>query len=102
MDKITTINDKIEKLKKQKIRIQAQQAVLFQHEAEKIFGNSFSPEVALVMLSEWTTATDSKKKEWTNRANSFRFSSVQNSQGKTAIPEPTSHQNGKTQTAENG
>jgi hypothetical protein len=102
MDKLTWFNDRIEKIKKEKLKFQTQQAIQFRREAEKLFDDSFSPEIALAVLSEWKTATDTKKKEWANKANSFRLASVQRVQQKTAIPEPTAHQNGKTPPAENG
>ena len=72
MDKITNIDDKIEKLKKKKIRMQTQKAILFLKEAERIFKDAFSPDIALAMLSEWNTASETKKKEWTTRSHSFR------------------------------
>lgn len=101
MDKITRFNDRIEKIKKDKLKYQTQQAILFRREAEKLFDGSFSPEIALAVMSEWKTATDSKKKEWTNKSNSFRLSSVQRTQRKTEMPKPTAYQNGTATTAEN-
>jgi hypothetical protein len=102
MDKITHFNERIEKLKKGKLKFQTQQAILFRREAEKLFEKDFKPEIALAVLSEWNTATETKKKEWTNKANSFRFASVQNARSKIEAPSSESHQNGKAQTAENG
>ena len=83
MDKITTIDHKIEKLRQKKQKLQTQQAALFMKEVEKVFENNFSPEIALAVLSDWGTATESKKKEWTTRSHSFRVVSAQNVQRKT-------------------
>ena len=52
-------------------------------EAEKIFKDGFSPDIALAVLSDWTTASETKKKEWTTRSHSFRSVSVQSAQQKT-------------------
>ena len=73
MDKITNIEKRIEQLKKRKTKFQTQQAVLFTKGAEKIFKENFAPDLALAVLSEWTTASETKKKEWANKAHSFRF-----------------------------
>jgi hypothetical protein len=92
MDRLTTIDNKIEKLRKQKIKLQTQQALLFTKEAEKIFEDGFSPDIALAALSDWKTATESKKKEWTTRSHSFRASSLKNSHPKVETHNPTSLQ----------
>lgn len=102
MDKITTIDHKIDRLRKQKTKIQTQEAVLFRHEAEKIFEKNFTPELALAMMSDWTTASDAKKKEWTNKSHSFRTAPLQRAQRKNESLDPTDHQNGKTSSTENG
>ena len=83
MDKLTNIDEKIERLKKKRLKLQNQQAVLFTKEAEKIFEEGFSPDIALAVLSEWTTASDTKKKEWIARSHSFRSVSVRSTQSKT-------------------
>lgn len=93
MDNIANINEKIVKLKKKKIRMQTQKAVLFLKEAEKILKDAFSPDIALAMLSEWTTASDSRRKEWTSRSHSFRNVSVQSARPKTETVDPTPLQN---------
>jgi hypothetical protein len=77
MDKLTNINNRIESLKKRKAKLQTQQAVLFTKEVEKIFKESFAPGMALAVLSDWTTASETKKKEWANKAPFFRFTSPQ-------------------------
>jgi len=86
--KVLNIDHKIDRLKKQKARIQVQQAVLFMKEAEKIFQDGFAPDIALTVLSDWTTAPEPKKKEWENRAHSFRPASMQRAQRKTQTRDP--------------
>ena len=90
MDDIANIDDRIIKLKKKKIRMQTQKAVLFMKEAQKIFKDGFSPDIALAVLSDWTTASESKKKEWTNKSHSFRPVSAQSAQRKLETPRPES------------
>lgn len=82
MDKIINIDNKIDQLKKKKQRIQMQQAILFRQEAEKIFENGFSPDIALAVLSDWKTASEIKKKEWTARSHSFRTAPNGNTRAK--------------------
>ncbi|MBA3814797.1 MAG: hypothetical protein H0X26_10030 [Alphaproteobacteria bacterium] len=88
MDKLTRFNDRIEKLKKEKLKFQTQQAVLFRREAEKLFDDSFSPEIALAVLSDWRTATDAKKKEWAAKTHLFRPASLQHIRKKIETPAP--------------
>lgn len=102
MDKITRFNDRIEKIKKEKLKYQTQQAILLKREAEKLLNNNFSPELALVILSDWQTATEAKKKEWMNRSNSFRTNVLQHAQQPTGTRDATAHKNGKESAAENG
>lgn len=87
-DKLANIENRIEQLKKKKTKLQTQQAVLFTKEAEKIFENSFSPEIALAVLAEWKTATELKKKEWTIRSHSFRIQPLQIDRAKTETSHP--------------
>jgi hypothetical protein len=89
MDKLANIDNRIEQLKKRKAKIQTQQAVLFTKEAEKIFAEGFSPDIALAVLSDWTTASDHKKKEWTARAHSFRTVSIQKARPKAETHDST-------------
>lgn len=89
MDNIANIDDRIVKLKKKKIRIQTQKAIIFMKEAEKIFKDAFSPDIALAVLSDWNTASKTKKKEWTTRSHSFRTVSVQSAPRKAAAIDPT-------------
>lgn len=53
------------------------------------------------MLSDWNTASETKKKEWMSKSNSFRPASVQSAQQKSTAREPTAHQHGTTQAVEN-
>lgn len=93
MDQIINIENKIEQLKKKKQRIQTQQAILFRQEAEKIFQDGFSSDLALAVLADWKTATDAKKKEWTARSHSFRPVNVQNAEPKAKTHNSTDQQN---------
>ncbi len=102
MDKITTIDYKIEKLKQKKAKIQTQEAVLFMKEVEKIFKEGFSPDIALAVLSDWATATESKKKEWTTRSHSFRKLAIQNAQQKTKTHHSADLQKWKAKANPNG
>lgn len=102
MNKISVINEKIEKLRKQKTRVQLQEAVLFKREAEKIFDKVFSPDLALAVMTDWSTATESKKKEWTNKSNSFRPVFFPEAQQKSMPRESTLQQNGKETADKNG
>lgn len=71
---IIRIEEKIQQLKKKKEKIQIQQALLFMKEAQKIFKEDFSPEMALLVLSEtWTSATETQRQEWKKRGHSFRL-----------------------------
>jgi hypothetical protein len=88
MNKLTHIDQKIERLKKKKTKIQLQQAVHFIKEVEKIFQEGFTQDLALAVLSEWTTASDTKKKEWASKSYSFRPVSVHHAQRKTQTREP--------------
>ena len=89
MDNIANIDDRIVKLKKKKIRMQTQKAILFMKEAQKIFKDAFSPDIALAVLSDWSTASEVKKKEWTSRSHSFRTVSVSNTRQKTEARDST-------------
>lgn len=102
MSKVSAINERIEKLKKQKIRAQLQEAVLFRRETEKIFDKGFSPELALAVMTDWSKAPESKKKEWENKANSFRPIFFPEPQQKSAPRTPAPHQNGKESAEKNG
>lgn len=94
MDKLNHIDEKINHLKKQREKVQLQQAILFHKEAQKIFQDGFSPDLALSILSEtWGTATEKQQTEWKKRGCDFRSSSVQGSSKRPQSPEPTAQQN---------
>ncbi|MBA3814865.1 MAG: hypothetical protein H0X26_10395 [Alphaproteobacteria bacterium] len=52
MDKLIRIDEKIDRLKKQREKMRIQQAILFMREAQKIFEDDFVPDIALGILSE--------------------------------------------------
>ena len=89
---ILRIDEKIQALKKKKERIQTQQALFFIKEAQKILKDEFSPQVALLILSEtWTQATKTQKEEWRKRGPSFRSLYLQHDEKKTPPINPTPH-----------
>ena len=55
MDKLSHIDEKINRLKKQREKVQLQQAIFFHKEAQKIFQDGFSPNLALNILSDCDT-----------------------------------------------
>ena len=75
---LVRIDKKIQALKKKKEKIQIQQALLFMKEAQKIFSENMSQNLALVILTEtWAKASNSQKEEWQKRARFFCVSSPQ-------------------------
>lgn len=93
IEQLTTIDEKIARLKKRREKVQTQQAIFFMREVQKIFQNSFSPEMVLSILSEiWSTASENQKQNWKKRRHSFRSSSTQKPQQKPAVLEPISQQ----------
>lgn len=87
IDQITNINAKIESLRKQKAKIQTQQAICFVRETQKILRDDFTPEVALNILTEtWRSASESQKQNW-RREGDFQPSVVK--QGFSAPNLPT-------------
>jgi hypothetical protein len=89
---ILRIDEKIQALKKKKERIQTQQALLFAKEAQKILKDAFSPQVALLILSEtWAQASKTQKEEWRKRGSSFRSFHLQQDKKKTPPINPTPH-----------
>lgn len=88
---LVRIDKKIQALKKKKEKIQIQQALLFMKEAQKIFSENVSQNLALVILTEtWAKASNSQKEEWQKRARSFRISSPQQLEQKT-LPIDATH-----------
>jgi len=70
---LSQFEQKIEQLKKKKEALQSKQALQLLKEAQKILGEEFTPELALVVLADsWKSANDSKRKEWTSSTYSFR------------------------------
>jgi len=90
MDNLQKIDEKILRLKKRHEKVQTQQAISFMREAQKIFQDRFSPDMALGILPEtWTTASETQKTEWKKRGRDFRPPLVQNNQERTQTPEAT-------------
>jgi hypothetical protein len=93
IDQLTTIDEKIQRLKKRREKVQTQQAIFFMREVQKIFEDGFSAEMALGILSEtWETASEKQQAEWKKRGATFRPSSVQKSSKKSQPPDAASQQ----------
>jgi hypothetical protein len=93
IDQLTSIDEKINRLKKKKERVQTQQAIAFMWEAQKIFQTDFSSDIVLSILSEtWGMASEKQQAEWKKRARDFRPSSAQGSIKKSQSLEPASQQ----------
>lgn len=91
---VMRIDEKIQQLKKKKEKIQTQQALLFVKEAQKIFKEEFSPDMALTILATtWSKASKTQKEEWQKQAYSFRQLSFQKDNKKAQAPEPTYYEN---------
>ena len=92
-DKLMNIDEKIQRLKKRREKVQTQQAISFMREAQKIFQDVFSPDMALGILSEaWGAASETQKQNWRKRGRDFRPASLQNNRQKPQTPEPTPQQ----------
>ena len=84
-NQITNINAKIDRLRKEKAKMQTQQAICFMREAQKILRDGFTPEVALGILSSmWETASKTQKQHW--KRNNFQPSVVKQSSLTSDIP----------------
>jgi len=77
-DRLTHLDERIHQLKKKREKVQAQQALSFMRESQKLLKEDFSPILALTILTEsWTTAPDPKKENWKKRSQTFPNSSSQ-------------------------
>ncbi|OJW52794.1 MAG: hypothetical protein BGO67_10445 [Alphaproteobacteria bacterium 41-28] len=64
-DRLNHIDEKIHQLKKKREKVQAQQALSFLKETQKIFKDEFSTPLALAMMAEsWAAAPETKKESW--------------------------------------
>lgn len=94
---VVRIDEKIQLLKKKKEKIQNQRALLFMKEAQKIFKEEFSPNMALKLLKDhWNGASKTQKAELATRAGSFPISASKTLK-KTEKHNPTPEQIGKTE-----
>lgn len=88
---VIRLDEKIQRLRKKKERIQTQQAVLFIKEAQQIFEEDFSPGIALLILSEtWKGASEIQKEQWKKRGHSFQLSSFRQSRPEAPVSETIS------------
>lgn len=93
IDQLTNIDEKIHRLKKRREKVQIQQSIHFMREAQKIFQDNFSLDVALGILSEtWNSASDTQKQNWRKRSDSFRPSSIKDFRKKAPASEPAHQQ----------
>ena len=73
MKSITSLEDKIEKLTKQKEELTKKVSLSLYNDLSKKLGDDFSPGLILAILSDTWDKADSKIKEgWINSANSFQ------------------------------
>lgn len=92
-DRLTHINEKIHQLKRKKEKVQAQQALSFMKETQKIFKEEFSAGLALTILTDsWGSAPETKKESWKKRSQAFPSSSLQRDGKKDHAIQPTPHQ----------
>lgn len=92
-DRLTHLDEKIHQLKRKKEKVQAQQALSFMKETQKIFKEEFSAGLALTVLTEsWGSAPETKKENWKKRAQIFPSSSLQKHGKKDPTIQPTTHQ----------
>ncbi len=77
MDKLIHINERSDRLKKQREKMRTQQALLFMRDTQKIFEDDFVPDIALGILSEmWGAASEKQKEEWKKRGTSQKRSKL--------------------------
>ncbi|MDI9634457.1 hypothetical protein QM565_01440 [Geitlerinema splendidum] len=92
-DRLTHLDEKILHLKKKREKAQAQQALSFMKETQKIFKEEFSAGLALTVLTEsWGSAPETKKESWKKRSQTFPSSSLQRDGKKDQPIQPTTHQ----------
>lgn len=63
--RLLTAEARIDRLKKQREKLQFQQALLFFKETQKIFEKAFSPDLALFVLKDaWKKSSETQKEKW--------------------------------------
>lgn len=91
--KLTQIDEKIQQLKKKREKLQIHQSLSFLKEAQRIFKEEFSPEIALVVLDNcWRTSSDKQRKEWQAQIPHFHLSHKSHCQ-KDKFPQSTAYEN---------
>lgn len=92
-DRLTHLDEKIHQLKRKKEKVQAQQALSFMKETQRIFKEEFSAGLVLTVLTEsWGSAPETKKESWKKRSQIFPSSSLQRNGKKDQPIQPTAHQ----------
>jgi len=73
MKSITTLEEKIEKLTKQKEALTRKISLSLYNDLNKRLGEDFSPELVLSIISDtWEKADDKTKEGWINSAKTFQ------------------------------
>jgi hypothetical protein len=91
-DRLTHLDEKIHLLKRKREKVQAQQALSFMKETQKIFKEEFSAGLALTILTEsWGSAPETKKESWKKRSQTFPSSSLQRDGKKDLTIQPATH-----------
>src|SRR3990172_7784936 len=68
-DMLSSLNEKIEHLKKKRERVETQLALSFMKETQKIFKEYFSAELALTLMKEsWGAIPETTRKTWKQRS----------------------------------
>ena len=91
-DQLSHIDEKIHQLKKKREKVQAQHALSFMRETQKLFKEAFSAQLALTVMTEsWGAAPETKKESWKKRSQTFPSSPFQTQGKKDPEIEPTDH-----------
>lgn len=94
IDKLATIDKKLQTLKEKREQLVTQEALTLLKETKRIFKEEASAGLALTVLREsWSSASETQKQNWRKRGHSFRPSPLQGNSTKTQTPDPTHHQN---------
>lgn len=76
MSRLKEIDEKIIKLKKLKVDVEAREAKELYQKLKRTIGDLFTPALAFTMMEEiWNAATEEQKERWLKKASSFRVAS---------------------------
>ena len=92
-EKFVSIDQKIQRLRQKREKLHMNQALFFTKEVQRVFGEEFSLEMALVVLEKtWSTASKNQKEEWHKHIPSFRASFISSHEQKSDSHKPSSEQ----------